>query len=58
MVAPCQHCDKTRILVARVTSDILDELVCFECATLAARLVSKHEGVFLGELKVVEHEET
>ena len=29
MCGICQHCDKNRILVARVTSDILDQKVCY-----------------------------
>jgi hypothetical protein len=39
MVSTCQHCDKTRILIARVRSDILCQIVCHQCALLAARLL-------------------
>ena len=52
MVSTCQHCDKTRILVARVTSNILDQIVCDQCALLALRLLSAHEDG-IGALTVV-----
>jgi hypothetical protein len=52
MVAACQHCGSVRVLVARVTSTILDQIVCSECALLALRLLSGHDDVH-GALTVV-----
>ena len=52
MVSTCQHCGKTHILVARVTSNILDQIVCDQCALLALRLLSAHAGS-VGALTVV-----
>jgi hypothetical protein len=52
MVAVCQHCGNGRVLVARVTSTILDQIVCDTCALLALRLLSGHDDVH-GALTVV-----
>jgi hypothetical protein len=52
MVQSCGHCDKTRVLVARVQSSILDQIVCGECALLALRLLSAHEDS-IGALTVM-----
>jgi hypothetical protein len=52
MVATCQHCGKVRVLVARVSSSILDQIVCDTCALLALRLLSGHDDGY-GALTVV-----
>ena len=52
MCETCQHCGKKRILVARVSSDILDQKVCYACAKLAARLLVDRDRSVEGELTV------
>ena len=54
MVSTCQHCGKVRILTSRVLSDILDQLVCFECSILALRLTA-HDDDVEGALHVSVH---
>ena len=53
MVATCQHCRKVRILVARVSSDLLDMLVCDTCALAALRLLTSHDHYVHGALTMV-----
>lgn len=52
-IRPCDRCGKTRILTARVKSDILNMAVCSECGVLAAKLLATLPGVD-GELAVEE----
>ena len=52
MVQICGHCGKRRILTARVSSDILDQIVCNQCAILALRLATNGDDVE-GALTVV-----
>jgi hypothetical protein len=54
VVSTCQHCGKIHVLVARVKSEILDQIVCFKCAVMAARL---HTPGVSGELSVMEEQE-